>query len=113
MITLILFYAFLFLLCLHVSRKKGVPLLLMVFSLVPFAIAPLLLFMSIFFFDNPSVEWYAWLAFAGINGYSLLILVGAYCSVRLYGKGHRRWAWALPTVFHVINITFLGYLFLS
>lgn len=94
-------------------RSHEMPVGLLLFNLVPIAIAPVLLFMSIFFFDAPGHGAEPYLAFSVVNGYPYLIVGAMFLSNRLWRQGRRRWAWVPPAVFHAVNIGYLLYVFLS
>ena len=100
------------LMVLRSSRKQEMPVGLMIFNLIPLSIAPVLLFMSIFFFDDPKADWRAYAAFFAVNSYPFLILAGMFCSFRLYRQGRRGWAWVPPAVFHGVNLCVLAWLFM-
>ena len=105
--------ALVLLMVLRSGRKQEMPVGLMIFNLIPLSIAPVLLFMSIFFFDDPKADWRAYAAFFAVNSYPFLILAGMFCSFRLYRQGRHGWAWVPPAVFHGINLCFVAWVFLN
>lgn len=104
--------ALVLLMVLRSGRKQEVPVSLVVFNLIPLSIAPVLLCMSIFFFDDPKADGGTYAAFFAVNGYPFLILAAMFWSFRLCRQGRHGWAWVPPAVFHGINLCFLAWLFL-
>lgn len=112
-VMLLMLVALVLLLVLISGRNQEVPVVLTLFCLIPLAITPGLLFMSIFFFDDPNAGWGAYAAFFAVNSYPFLILAAMFWSFRLYRQGRHGWAWVPPAVFHGVNLCFLVWLFVN
>ena len=68
---------------------EDVPLILCVINkvyLFPIWLAPWVFFASLFIFDNPSNELFAWLLFVGINLYPIILKNVVSISLKLYEK---------------------------
>lgn len=87
------------------KRNSDVPVWLKLFALSPQLISPLVMFVTIFFFDAPGVSWKAVALFILANAYTFLIYIGAFWACSFYRKGFRRWALVPPSLFTLINLS--------
>ena len=76
--------------------------------LLPILAAPLVLYSTIFFFDNPSnvSEAFAW--FVAVNSYSFILLGICWVSVWMYSKYRRCLPAILPFLFY-LGVIYVGY----
>lgn len=94
---------------------KNYPLILKcvcVVVLLPILAAPLVFYITIFFFDNPSSEGKAFLWFLAVNSYSLILLGICLASVWLYNKTKKIALASLPFALYLCLI-FAGYWFFT
>ena len=87
------------------KRNSDVPVWLKLFALSPQLISPLVIFVTIFFFDAPGVSWKAVALFILANAYTFLIYIGAFWACSFYRKGFRRWALVPPSLFTLLNLS--------
>lgn len=94
---------------------KNYPLILKfvcVLVLLPILAAPLVFYMTIFFFDNPSSEGEAFLWFIAVNSYSLILVGICWSSVRIYNKTKKKIFSILPFLL-LLALIYAGYWYVN
>jgi hypothetical protein len=90
-----------------ISFPPKVPLWIKLWNFVnvaPIIVWPLILLSSAFFFDAPASKLQAYIAFAVVNSYPILLILSLVSSFLLYRKGKINLSIIIPIIASIINI---------